>query len=41
MKANEDGDIENAGEIEGDNSAEMAHKWVDDLYCVDMEGDAI
>ncbi|KAJ5873111.1 hypothetical protein N7455_003654 [Penicillium solitum] len=41
LKAIEDGDIENPGEIENDTSAEMAQDWIDDLYCVDTEGDAI
>jgi hypothetical protein len=41
LKAIEDGDIENSGGIEDGTSAEKAQDWIDDLYCVDTEGDAI
>ncbi|KAJ5847729.1 hypothetical protein N7455_003533 [Penicillium solitum] len=41
LKAIDDGDIENPGDIEDDDGAEMAREWIDDLYCVDLEGDAI
>lgn len=41
LKAIDDGDIENPGDIEDDDSAEMAREWIDGLYCVDLEGDAI
>jgi hypothetical protein len=41
LKAIEDGDIEGPSDIEDEDSAEMAQEWIDDLYCVDLEGDAI
>ncbi|KAL2695006.1 hypothetical protein AAEP93_008375 [Penicillium crustosum] len=41
LKAIEDGDIEDSGEIQGETGAEMANEWIDGLYYVDLEGEPI
>lgn len=41
LKAIADGEIEDIGEIGSDHDEERPREWIDDLYCIDLEGDAI
>lgn len=41
LKAIQEGDIEDAGDIEGDIDRERPQEWIDDIFCIDTEGDAI
>ena len=41
LKAIEDGDIEDTGEIQEDPGTEMVQEWIDNLYYVDTTGHVI
>ena len=41
LKAIEDGEIDRKGVIGSDHNEERTYEWIDELYCVDIEGEAI
>ncbi|KAJ6076839.1 hypothetical protein N7499_008820 [Penicillium canescens] len=41
LKAIADGEIEDSGQIGAEDDEERPQEWIDDLYCIDIEGEAI
>jgi hypothetical protein len=41
LRAIKDGEIDGEGAIGSDHDDERPQEWIDDIYCIDMEGEAI
>ena len=41
LRAIKDGEIDNKGSIGADHDEERPQEWIDDIYCIDIEGEAI
>ena len=41
LQAIEEGKIDGEGVIRSDHDEERSHEWIDDIFCIDKEGEAI